>query len=636
MTLTLSLSPAFQLARDGTPVPLKNKKAQALLVYLALTGKPQSREHLATLLWGDRFDEQARNSLRQALFALRKAVGDGVVEGEDALSVRDGSLIVDNGTGGILDGFLTGAQGFDTWLAETRERMSHGEAERAQAEAERLKEAGRTAEALTQAERALALEPLSEPALRLTMTLLAAEGRRAEALSLFHRFEARLKAELDAQPDAFSRHSFNLLKQDEQEHFTVDAPKDSVLKGKILVANFEDLGGGEIATFIARELPIQISSDLSKLGYLGSVHFEFDHTTEMAEPSGMARKIADEGAGALVTGSARQIGDRVRVSMRGYSATQGLLFNEITVITADEAFDFIPAATDRLRNGLLVLWRQLVHVRQSEDAVRPLDQLRDMTGNPDRFRALFSDLWMAAFYSAHTRQTLAAMDEACDFAITEFPREAHYLVAKGMVTHHIAQLADTKDRVAGFRAALAFVTRARALEPGLYTAIHIGMIPANWLGHFDDVREGYRILSQPGTKVGSLDGLLALSHLFSGYYAQAIEDMQSTIAQETGYPVLMYRYGGLGLAQFLQGEQQAALDTARAALEISGEFWLPHLVSIAALERLGRHDDAIEALAAMRKFHNDPRVSDWDWLPFTTPEPKTQLLDALRDAGMPD
>ena len=40
---------------DGEPVQgLASRKAEALLVYLAVTGRPHAREHLATMLWDDR------------------------------------------------------------------------------------------------------------------------------------------------------------------------------------------------------------------------------------------------------------------------------------------------------------------------------------------------------------------------------------------------------------------------------------------------------------------------------------------------------------------------------------------------------------------------------------------------------
>ena len=57
MTFQLTLLGPFTLTHDGAPVELKNKKAQALLAFFALTDKPHTREYLATLLWGDKFDE---------------------------------------------------------------------------------------------------------------------------------------------------------------------------------------------------------------------------------------------------------------------------------------------------------------------------------------------------------------------------------------------------------------------------------------------------------------------------------------------------------------------------------------------------------------------------------------------------
>src|SRR5262245_33906393 len=52
------------------------KKAQALLAFLALQkGRPIPRDQLATLLWGNSATEQARQSLRQCLAALRRAMG---------------------------------------------------------------------------------------------------------------------------------------------------------------------------------------------------------------------------------------------------------------------------------------------------------------------------------------------------------------------------------------------------------------------------------------------------------------------------------------------------------------------------------------------------------------------------------
>jgi two-component SAPR family response regulator len=59
----------------GAPVNLPTKKAQALLAYLGLRlGQPHSRDTLAVPLWEERSDERARDGLRYALLALRKAL----------------------------------------------------------------------------------------------------------------------------------------------------------------------------------------------------------------------------------------------------------------------------------------------------------------------------------------------------------------------------------------------------------------------------------------------------------------------------------------------------------------------------------------------------------------------------------
>src|SRR5216683_376378 len=59
----------------GAPLSLPTRKTEAVLAYVALApGHTVTRQTLATLLWGDMAEEQARHNLRQALFALRRAL----------------------------------------------------------------------------------------------------------------------------------------------------------------------------------------------------------------------------------------------------------------------------------------------------------------------------------------------------------------------------------------------------------------------------------------------------------------------------------------------------------------------------------------------------------------------------------
>src|SRR5689334_9152928 len=66
----------FQIECDGHLIALPTRKTGALLAYLVLYPEPHAREQLVTLFWGDFGEEEARRSLRTALSALRKALGE--------------------------------------------------------------------------------------------------------------------------------------------------------------------------------------------------------------------------------------------------------------------------------------------------------------------------------------------------------------------------------------------------------------------------------------------------------------------------------------------------------------------------------------------------------------------------------
>jgi DNA-binding SARP family transcriptional activator len=79
--LYLNLLGGFE-ARAGTSavaLEFPRKKATALLAALASpVGRGRSRDELCGLLWGNFADEQARDSLRQTLFVIRKTIPDSI------------------------------------------------------------------------------------------------------------------------------------------------------------------------------------------------------------------------------------------------------------------------------------------------------------------------------------------------------------------------------------------------------------------------------------------------------------------------------------------------------------------------------------------------------------------------------
>src|SRR5262245_66035246 len=101
--LSLTLLGGFQARLDpGPPLALSTRKSQALLAYLALpVGRAHPRDALAALLWGGNRQDAARAGLRQALFFIRRALGDadGALRQEgDTLALDEAAVDVDTAT----------------------------------------------------------------------------------------------------------------------------------------------------------------------------------------------------------------------------------------------------------------------------------------------------------------------------------------------------------------------------------------------------------------------------------------------------------------------------------------------------------------------------------------------------------
>jgi DNA-binding SARP family transcriptional activator len=213
-----------EVSVDSGPAPpeLLWRKHLALLVYLALSPRrARSREHIVGLLWGDRQEAQARHSLREAIRILRHCVGEAAVDA-DATQVRLVGDVVTLDTdefeqhaaagqwpeaaalvaGDFMEGFaVPDASPFEDWLAAERIAWRRRAADALRRAAESDLRVGRVREALGAARRALALEPLSDLAVRTVMQGEALAGDRAAALETFTTFAERVKRETGAEPE---------------------------------------------------------------------------------------------------------------------------------------------------------------------------------------------------------------------------------------------------------------------------------------------------------------------------------------------------------------------------------------------------------------------------------------------------
>lgn len=69
--LSISLLGSPQITLDGIPLTIPTSRAMPLIAYLAIIGKAQTRETLASLLWPDSSHKHALAALRTTLWRLK-------------------------------------------------------------------------------------------------------------------------------------------------------------------------------------------------------------------------------------------------------------------------------------------------------------------------------------------------------------------------------------------------------------------------------------------------------------------------------------------------------------------------------------------------------------------------------------
>ncbi|WP_455381641.1 BTAD domain-containing putative transcriptional regulator [Salinispira pacifica] len=78
--ITVSVLGPPEITRDSKSIRLGRKKAAALLVFLVMSRQWHTRDFLAAFLWPEQSQEEARASLRKALFVIRSALGGSVFD----------------------------------------------------------------------------------------------------------------------------------------------------------------------------------------------------------------------------------------------------------------------------------------------------------------------------------------------------------------------------------------------------------------------------------------------------------------------------------------------------------------------------------------------------------------------------
>lgn len=201
--------------------PVVQRRQLALVAFLALHGpRPVSRDKVLAHLWTDARTERARRSLADAVYIVRRAMGDAAIASVgDELVLNAGLVWSDVGsfndaianddpasaaalyTGRVLDGFhMPGASEFEHWLDLQRTRYSRLYISALESLASSFEASSEWADAAARWRQAAIEDPASTRLAIGLMRALINAGDRASALQHFQIHKSYLRQEFELEP----------------------------------------------------------------------------------------------------------------------------------------------------------------------------------------------------------------------------------------------------------------------------------------------------------------------------------------------------------------------------------------------------------------------------------------------------
>ena len=374
--LRIKLLGGYTVLDDRTgEVALPARKAQALLAYLALSaGQWHGRDRLAGLLWSDRQEARARNSLRQALASIRhlgqglgvdlvETDGDrvqlpnGVAETDVAAfqKLSDNDPIAATGlyAGDLLDGFTAPDVAFQDWLTGERAALRETACQIFERAVSQVVNTGDWRKAVELAKRLVGLDPYRESSHRQLMELHAAAGDRAGAIRQYQACERLLRDELDVPP---ARETMDLLEKIRIGGTATRPGKAAPAlhpplpdRPSIAVLSFDNLSGEPEHAYFGDGMAEDIIAGLSKFRWLFVIarNSSFTYKGRPVDVRQLAREL---GVRYVLEGSIRKGGDRIRVTAQLIDALAG---NPIWSERYDRGLEDLFALQDEITETLV-------------------------------------------------------------------------------------------------------------------------------------------------------------------------------------------------------------------------------------------------------------------------------------------
>ena len=648
----LKLLGVFELRlSDGEAVELPGQKDRALLAILALAqGAPQSRDKVAGLLWSDRGDAQARDSLKHVLTRVRQSLGetlaDALIADRQTIRLDPGRLSVDAvkveqlvragtpdaleqacalATGDLLDGISVRDAGFEEWLQSERQRLR------------RLQEDALTALLAPSlpietreraARRLITLDPLREVATRALMQVHLERGETAQAIKLFETLKDRLHAELGVKPEPETIRLNEALREGRPALLpSMDARGAPALPDKpsIAVLPFQNLSGDPEQEYFADGMVEEIITALSRMRWLFVIarNSSFTYRNRAVDVKQIGREL---GVRYILEGSVRKAANRVRITGQLLDVSTGAhLWAERFDGTLEEVFDL----QDRVATSVVGAIAPKLEQAEIERAKRkPTESL-------DAY-----DHFLRGLACVH-RWTKRDSDEALRHFGRAIALDPDYASAYGMaarcysarkVSGWMEDNARETAEAARLAKKVALIGRDDAVA--LYTA---GMALAYCVGELDD---GAAMIE----RALALNPNAAWAWLFSGWTKvwqgdpeHALDCIGRAAALSPQDPQFFNMLTATAWAQLVAGRYDEAQKSAQAALGEQPDY-VNALYALAASSALAGHIAlAKDAMARLQRFDPGARIALLlQRYPLRRPDDLARVADGLRRAGMPE
>ena len=636
---------------DGQTVDLPGQKERALLAILALSGgTPQPRDKLAGLLWSDRAEPQARDSLKHALTRMRQSLGESLANAlaadRQSVQLETTGLSIDVVTfdrllrdatpaaleqacalcaGDLLEGIGIRDAGFEEWLETERHRLR------------RLHEEALTkllAPALPAAtrERAarclLALDPLREAASRALMQLHAERGEGAQAVKLFESLRERLYAELGVKPEPETVRLHEAIRQrraapaagpgESGEHAASDKPSIAVLA-------FQNLSGDPEQEYFADGMVEEIITALSRMPWLFVIarNSSFTYRNRAVDVKQIGREL---GVRYILEGSVRKAANRVRISGQLIDAATGAhLWAERFDGKLEDVFDL----QDQVAASVVGAIAPKLEQAEIERAERkPTDSL-------DAY-----DHFLRGMACVH-QWTRQANNEALRHFQRAVELDPKYASAYGMAARCYSQrkvsgwVTDREQEIAEAARLARHAVQFGKDDP---VAICTAGIAFSYV--VGDLENGDALIEQ----ALALNPNWAWAWLFSGWSKNwlgepevALERIHRAMRMSPQDPQFFNMQTGAAWSHLLAGRYAEAQSWARAALRGHPDYLTALRLLAASTALLGDTSEARSVMARVRELDPDARVSTiWQRDPLHRQEHLASFAKGLRLAGMPD